>query len=102
MTNLEKLEANDKREEIFSRDNWTCQSCGKSIYTHGTPQLAHKICKSKANLKKYGSEIINHSLNLVSVCSIGACNDKWNCDKNIIEKEKLIDEILAAIDRGEK
>lgn len=37
-------------------------------------QLAHRIPKTKANLKKYGERIINHPINLVLVCSL-RCND---------------------------
>lgn len=102
MTATEKMDAEELRQKVFQRDNWICQSCGKSIYVHGTPQVAHRICKSKVHLKKYGPEIIHHSLNMVSVCSIGKCNDKWNVGNNPVEREKLIDEILKAIDNGIK
>jgi 5-methylcytosine-specific restriction endonuclease McrA len=101
LTGWEKQEAIDKREEkVFARDNYTCQTCKESIYIHGTPQAAHRISKSKMNLKKYGPEIIHHPLNMVSVCSIGYCNDHWNIGNSPIEIEKLVDEILADIDKG--
>jgi len=100
MTNLEKLEANDRREEIFARDNWTCRICGKPLRA-GIPQLAHRIAATQANIKKYGREIIYHSLNMWSTCSLD-CNSHCNIGNRPVERELLIDEILAAIDRGEK
>jgi hypothetical protein len=102
LSGREKLEAEEKREEkVFARDNWTCQTCGESIYIHGTPQAAHRIGKGKVNLRKYGPEIIHHPLNLVSVCSIGKCNDAVNIGNSPVEIEALVDKILEAIDKGE-
>jgi 5-methylcytosine-specific restriction endonuclease McrA len=101
LTGWDKQEAIDKREEkVFARDNYTCQTCKESIYIHGTPQAAHRIAKSKANLKKYGPEIIHHPFNLVSVCSPDRCNSFWNIGGNPVECEKLVDRILADIDKG--
>ena len=101
MTGSEKLDAIEKRERIFQRDGWKCVHCGQSIYIHGTPMVCHRIANTKANLKKYGAEIIHHSLNMFSGCSIGICNDSAMVH-GPMETEQLIDQILDAIDRGER
>jgi 5-methylcytosine-specific restriction endonuclease McrA len=95
LTARDKLEVNDKREAIFERDGYRCHHCGGSIYAHGSPQVAHRIPATKANLAKYGPEVIHHSLNLLSCCSIGICNDSALIGNNPIEHERLIDEIIA-------
>jgi 5-methylcytosine-specific restriction endonuclease McrA len=92
-----KLKANDEREAIFERDGYRCHHCGGDINAHGTAQLAHRIPATKANLAKYGPEIIHHPLNLLSCCSIGICNDSALV-KGPIAREALIDEIMEAID----
>lgn len=97
MTARDKLEANDKRETIFERDGYRCHHCGGSIYAHGTPMLAHRICQSKANIRKYGEDIIHHPLNLLSACCL-KCNDSANIGFNPVAREALIDEIMEAID----
>ena len=66
----------DNYEKIFKRDGWLCQQCGQSVTLQGG-QLAHKIANTKCNKKKYGKDIINHSLNLVLTCSL-ECNAKCN------------------------
>lgn len=73
MTEREKFDIAETKLEVFSRDIWTCRYCGHSIYKHGSPQMAHGISKSKANLKKYGPEIVHSIHNLYSACSL-SCN----------------------------
>lgn len=97
MKQSKKLEANDKRQTIFERDGYRCHNCGKSIYANGTPQLAHRICKSNANINKYGENIIHHPLNLLSACCL-KCNDAANIGNNPVAREALIDTIWEAID----
>lgn len=89
MTERERVEALEQREEIFERDGYICQHCGLSIYQHGTPQLAHRIAQSKMNLKKYGKAVIHHPLNMASVCSL-YCNDAMNIGMNPVKTEKLV------------
>lgn len=48
-----------------------CQVCGARLSCPG--QLAHRIAKSKMNIKKYGLDIIDSSANLVLVCGL-RCN----------------------------
>lgn len=97
---MDELEKKDERVAIFKRDRWTCQACGRSVYIHGSPQLAHAIANTKANRKKYGSEIIDHPLNRKAVCCL-KCNDKMNIGFNPVESEKLVDRILAQIEVDE-
>jgi len=78
------------RLEIFERDEWICQNCGKPINL-GIPQVAHRI--SKGNVKFYGKAIIHHPLNLVSVCCNEPCNSAFNIDKRPEEVRELIKRI---------
>ena len=74
MTPRDKFYANERREEVlFVRDRYTCRICGDPIRQHGTPQLAHRIAKTKSNLSRYGKEVIHHEDNLWSTCSL-ECN----------------------------
>ncbi len=102
MRERDKFEADEKRQRIFARDWFKCQHCGESILKNMTPQVAHRISKSKRRLKQYGPKVIHHSLNLVSVCSIGKCNDAFNIDNKPMEVFELVGKILEAIKRGEE
>jgi 5-methylcytosine-specific restriction endonuclease McrA len=99
MTDYQKFKANEKRDEIFRRDHYTCQICGKSVY-EGIPQLAHRIAATKSNISKYGREVIYHSLNMVSVESL-YCNSRCNIGNRPIETEKLVQDIRNAIKKPE-
>jgi 5-methylcytosine-specific restriction endonuclease McrA len=93
----DKLEAEDQRQAIFERDEYRCHHCGLSILAHGTPQLAHRIPATKANLKKYGPAVIHHPKNLLSCCSTGICNDSALIGNNPMARDALVAEIRAEI-----
>jgi transposase len=58
-----------KQAEIrYSIDGYKCQKCNKNLFTQQFSGLAHRLSKSKVNLKKYGSKVINHNFNLVASC----------------------------------
>lgn len=61
-TKIKKLNENDSR----------CEVCGK-LMSLADCQLAHRVPKTKYNLKAYGPEVIHHELNLACVCSL-RCN----------------------------
>ena len=92
MTERERLDMQEQRYAIFERDNFTCRICGKSIYVNGCPQLAHLISQGPTNLKKYGSAIIHHPLNMWSTCSL-ECNTKANISNKPLEVAALVNRI---------
>ncbi len=72
MTFYEKEEAEIKKTKIYREQQGICPVCNRGFDHWGKVQAAHKIIKSKVNLKKYGPEIIHHRLNLV--CTHDVCN----------------------------
>lgn len=101
LTGSQKLDAIEAKEKILERDGYECRICGKSVYINGVPQLAHRIGQGVQQRKKYGDAIIYHSLNMWSTCSL-ECNAKADITRKTEERELLLDEILNAIDKGEK
>lgn len=94
------LEIFDTRLKLYERSQGRCEICGISM-SFGQMQMAHRLRQSKANLKKWGEEIIHHPINLVATCSL-KCNARastsnWRevfkemeSDQNLLEilKEK--------------
>ena len=76
-------------------NNGLCPVC-KKPYCFGSPQLAHRIPKTKAWLKKYGDDIIDHDLNLELVCSL-ECNASVLIDKKDLLRENLITKIKETL-----
>lgn len=97
MNAREKLDAEERRQEIFAKAWFKCGHCGGSIYAHGTPQLAHRIAKTKGNLAKFGPLVIHHTKNLVPVCQVEPCNSAMNIGNNPMATRALVDEIEADI-----
>lgn len=71
----------EQRQYALCRSGNMCAVCGKSIYEYGTPQYAHKLSNSKMNRQKYGSYIVDHTLNGEYTCSLG-CNSALLIDNN--------------------
>lgn len=92
MTERQRFDMQEQRQEIFRRDGYTCQHCGESIYRFGTQQIAHRIGQGKANVKRYGKEVIHHPLNMASVCSL-ACNDAMNIGFSTKQADELAEKI---------
>ena len=76
----------DKLLAIYERDRWVC-ICGNSVYQFGTPQIAHRLAQTKANIKKWGKGVIHHSVNLRAVCSL-RCNARVSTQdwKQVLEE----------------
>jgi len=69
-----------KRYEI---EDYRCFFTGKTAI-----QNAHRIPRTKMYLKKYGSEIINHNINLVPVLNL-EYNSKINVGNKPVTIEKI-------------
>lgn len=73
MTESKKLDAYELKLSMYNKAHGRCEVCGKRIpFTEA--QLAHRIPKTKNYLDIYGSDVINHPLNMAAVCSL-KCND---------------------------
>ena len=77
----------ETRLYVFNRDNWHCVVCGKKI-DWSTGQMAHRIPKTKQNIKTYGLKIIDHPFNLRITCCL-RCNSAVLINNRPIEKEQL-------------
>lgn len=102
----------EDRLNIFTRDNFTCQQCGKTLGINGL-QIAHRIKQgngSEENIRKYifynhnltmtlswiRKNIINHPDNLVTTCCL-KCNDKQNIFFKPVERDRLLKQIIDKV-----
>lgn len=65
----------EQRESALMRSYGACPVCGKPL-VQGQVQYAHKIANKEVWRKKYGSWIIDHTLN-------GEMVDSLNCNQSI-------------------
>ncbi|MGB3465491.1 MAG: hypothetical protein WBA74_09475, partial [Cyclobacteriaceae bacterium] len=63
MTFDEKMQAIEQKQQMIREQGGRCFYCGELFSNNCLPQFAHKLVKSKANIKKYGKEVIHHKLN---------------------------------------
>lgn len=83
----QKLDMTEKKIRIIEKQNYICPVCKKEL--NGVVELAHRICKSKANIKLYGWEILDHELNLPAThkeCNSAVLISKPKEIKALIEK----------------
>lgn len=66
LSGSQKFDANERRDELFAAASWCSLVSGQPLGT-GTPQLAHRLANTNANLAKFGPEVLHHALNLVPV-----------------------------------
>jgi len=94
MNDKQKMQAQDLKEMIYFDRDGKCEVCGKTI-PFNEAQLAHRICKSKMNLAKYGRDIIHHPYNMALVCSL-SCNAKVNIGGNPGKILDVLSQIIEA------
>jgi len=94
---MTEIDREDQRRRVFARGGYCCAICGKPLCHHDTqPQLAHRIANTKANRKRYGSDVIDDDRNLWPVCSL-RCNDACNIGGRPVEAALLSAQIQGMI-----
>ena len=83
-----------QREKAYSRSCGVCAVCGKSL-NEGQIQYAHKIPQKEMYIKKYGTWVIDHTLNGELVCSL-ACNQSVDVGSSYGNHLDVIADILIA------
>jgi len=66
----------EQRERAYTRSCGVCPVCGKPLRA-GQMQYAHAISQKEIWRKKYGSWVIDHTLNGEMVCSL-SCNNSFD------------------------
>lgn len=68
-----------KKAILLNEQDYCCASCGKPFKAGDKIELAHRLIKSKSNVKLYGLLVIDNIKNLAATHSNGhngkACND---------------------------
>lgn len=95
MSERKRLEKHEERLDIYYRDNGVCRFCGFHVSIHEF-QVSHIIANTKWARKKYGDEVIDHSMNKACTHS-GKCNDLIQITNNPVEREMLVDAIRKEI-----
>lgn len=95
---MTKQEEQIKLREMYERDNWCCQHCGKRVIGL-QPQRAHIIGQGKLARKMFGDKVIDSIHNWKTACSL-ECNQKidLNFKANPIEAEEFAKHILELED----
>ena len=84
----------EQREKALARSCGVCFVCGKSL-NEGQIQYAHKIPQKEMYIKKYGTWVIDHTLNGELVCSL-ACNQTVDVGSSYGNHLDVIADILIA------
>ena len=82
----------EQREKAYSRSCGVCAVCGKPLRA-GQMQYAHAIAQKELWRNKYGSWVIDHTLNGEMVCSL-ACNQSVDVGSSYGNHLEVIADIL--------
>ncbi len=84
----------EQREKALARSCGVCAVCGKPL-KEGQMQYAHAIPQKEMYIKKYGTWVIDHTLNGELVCSL-ACNQSVDVGSSYGNHLDVIADILIA------
>ena len=94
MTDREKLDFAEFKIDFHISKCGRCDVCNLWIPLEES-HIAHRIPKTKSNLKKYGKGIIHHPLNLALTCP--DCNSAVLINNDPVSKGLLIAKIERAL-----
>lgn len=97
MTLKERLDMLELKLRMLTKNGHKCEVCNRPI-SLDMAQLAHRIPKTKHNLRTYGKEVIHHEKNLAIVCSL-QCNSAvlLNEATHPIEAQELVNDIRLSL-----
>jgi len=97
MTLKERLDMLELKLRMLTKNGHKCEVCNRPI-SLDMAQLAHRIPKTKHNVRTYGKEVVHHEKNMAIVCSL-KCNDAvlLNIATHPIESQKLINDIRLSL-----
>jgi hypothetical protein len=81
------LDRYDERTLMYDQAGGRCASCQETVI-FSEMELAHKIAKTKSNVRKYGRTVIDHAMNK-AVTHRGKCNDAQNIGFNTCAADAL-------------
>ena len=84
----------EQREKALERSGGVCFVCGKPL-SEGQIQYAHRIPQKEMYIKKYGTWVIDHTLNGELVCSLD-CNNSLDVSSSYGNHLDVIADILIA------
>lgn len=87
-----KEKQKEQREKALVRSSGRCFICGKPL-SSGQMQYAHRIPQKEMYIKKYGSWVIDHTLNGELVCSL-SCNQSVDVGSSYGHHLEVIADIL--------
>ena len=82
----------EQREKAFARSGGICAVCGKPL-SQGQMQYAHAIAQKELWRNKYGSWVIDHTLNGEMVCCL-SCNQTIDVGSSYGNHLEVIADIL--------
>ena len=85
-------EQKEQRIKAQGRSGGVCYICGKPL-KDGQMQYAHRIPQKEMYIKKYGSWVIDHTLNGELVCSL-SCNQSVDVGSSYGNHLEVIADIL--------
>lgn len=87
-------EQKEQRIKAHIRSGGLCYICGKPL-KDGQMQYAHRIPQKEMYIKKYGSWVIDHTLNGELVCSL-SCNQSVDVGSSYGKHLEIIADILIS------